>query len=497
MRFEQETIVPGDVTIGSRIDEAETKATHYMTDTTNGVKVHPDNDTANYVLIQNGMEIFRNNVSVANYGAITRIGRSDKAHILIDNSKVNIFGYTTQLDLAFGAANDPSTGIATIVEHCVVTDGTSAQTGDYVAETNYSINSIVSCELNGQVVSNVEIVNSHAIAAPEFQVGDLVVLEYTTMDEVIFFQSGALSTATGPNSAAFGYHSTASGVNSFAQGANSTASGSVAHAEGSATASGEASHAEGQGSIASGQASHAQNVATIAEGDAQTALGRFNIADKVNAIILGNGSYSNRSNALTVDWNGNVTCGTVNGVDLTAISGASIETIADWNTAYDSSKPVRYLFGNNATNTPASGAQIVGIELNNAANNRMQMGFRVGSGTSNSFFVRHAPNGTWGTWTEFGGAPTSTSTGINGINAVKNGTGTAMLYFANFSFAANTGTDSTAYRLPAGLRPPVTLDLVSTHNNVRFFITTDGYIRPAVATTAATAIRGTFTFLAS
>lgn len=59
-----------------------------------------------------------------------------------------------------------------------------------------------------------------------------------------------------------------------------------------------------------------------AEGDHQIVLGRYNVQD-VNdayALIIGNGTDdSHRSDALTVDWSGNVACGTVNGVDVTSI----------------------------------------------------------------------------------------------------------------------------------------------------------------------------------
>lgn len=59
------------------------------------------------------------------------------------------------------------------------------------------------------------------------------------------------------------------------------------------TASGTYSHAEGGSTIASGQYSHVQ--------------GKFNIEDTTNtyAHIVGNGSSSARSNAHTLDWDGN------------------------------------------------------------------------------------------------------------------------------------------------------------------------------------------------
>lgn len=74
-------------------------------------------------------------------------------------------------------------------------------------------------------------------------------------------------------------------------------------------ASAYGAHAEGASTVASGMYSHAQNQGTIAAGNWQTSIGKYNEGDSSNsyALIIGNGSdNNNRSNALTVDWNGNV-----------------------------------------------------------------------------------------------------------------------------------------------------------------------------------------------
>lgn len=77
-------------------------------------------------------------------------------------------------------------------------------------------------------------------------------------------------------------------------------------------ATSEASHAEGHSSKANGKYSHAQNSHTIASKDSQTVIGKYNIEDTATteadqkALIIGNGTSSARSNALTVDWRGNV-----------------------------------------------------------------------------------------------------------------------------------------------------------------------------------------------
>lgn len=71
-------------------------------------------------------------------------------------------------------------------------------------------------------------------------------------------------------------------------------------------ASGSGSYAEGVSTTASGSEAHAQNLGTIANGNNQTAMGRYNVADTTSALIIGNGASNARSNALTVDWSGNV-----------------------------------------------------------------------------------------------------------------------------------------------------------------------------------------------
>lgn len=124
------------------------------------------------------------------------------------------------------------------------------------------------------------------------------------------------------------------GVLSFCEGKNNLASGRFSHAEGNGSeATGHASHAEGAGGLASGYgshaeglgsyarsayghaegiytqagyAAHAQNYRTIAMKDHQTAIGRYNDNQQDTAFEIGNGNSSRRSNAFTVDWDGNV-----------------------------------------------------------------------------------------------------------------------------------------------------------------------------------------------
>lgn len=162
------------------------------------------------------------------------------------------------------------------------------------------------------------------------------------------FAEGRNTKAKGTSSHAEGYQAIASGSYSHAEGHSTEAEGSMSHAEGSGsqatgdtshaegaitTASGNyGSHAEGYNTVASGQATHAQNLGTTAQRKSQTALGEYNVADTAGttasrgdyAVIVGNGTADNaRSNALTVDWSGNVDIASgahykINGSNLSA-----------------------------------------------------------------------------------------------------------------------------------------------------------------------------------
>jgi len=132
---------------------------------------------------------------------------------------------------------------------------------------------------------------------------------------------GSGTTASDNSSHAEGYATTASKVGSHAEGTDTTASGSGAHAEGGGTtASNVGSHAEGVETVASGLYSHAEGENTIASGKEQHVEGRYNVEDTNNqyAHIIGNGTDDDhRSNAYTVDWDGNVNAAGV-------ITGASV-----------------------------------------------------------------------------------------------------------------------------------------------------------------------------
>ena len=119
---------------------------------------------------------------------------------------------------------------------------------------------------------------------------------------------GVRSGTVGRFSSSFGIGCVASGYCSHVEGNSSTASGEESHAEGqNSIASGLVSHAEGWNTEAKGKCSHAEGENSIASSDNQHVQGRYNIEDTNGkyAHIVGNGTNNKKSNAHTLDWNGN------------------------------------------------------------------------------------------------------------------------------------------------------------------------------------------------
>lgn len=267
-------------------------------------------------------------------------------------------GDTTQFTLSYTASNTTytvtqnGTTVSPTKTETQITFSTAPATGDIIVVVYHVMD-------NSAKAYDLGIRKSNTIS------GNYSVAEggYTTASGLYAHAEGGSTIASGSRSHAEGGLTTASGAFSHAEGRNTTASGSRSHAEGDiTTASGFGSHAEGEQTIASGQDSHAegyrteasglyygyshaQNEGTIAATDAQTALGTYNIADDYAddvgpdyggamhpykymqdgtyaqeyghyAVIIGNGNdvtvYRDgnytlcTSNALTVDWTGNV-----------------------------------------------------------------------------------------------------------------------------------------------------------------------------------------------
>ena len=164
----------------------------------------------------------------------------------------------------------------------------------------------ISSEIFNTVVNVASGMFSHAEGMSAKAIGD-----YSHAEGDHTLAEGNISHVEGSETYAEGYAS-------HAEGGNTSALGRYSHAEGdSTTASGTNSHAEGGNVIADGFASHAEGYGTIAKGSSQHVQGECNIIDPdanpdtpdqrgKYVHIVGNGSdKNNRSNAHTLDWDGN------------------------------------------------------------------------------------------------------------------------------------------------------------------------------------------------
>lgn len=256
-----------------------------------GITIHAANSAElNYVQIDaEGVEIFKSNgadidpmaISVANFGENgSRVGAKNSGHTIIQASGLQVFGSDGTYRLAhigYGSGNADPEGQSPI--------GNAPY---------YSLG-----------IRNGDIGN------------------YSVAEGIQVIASGYASHAEGGGTRATGAYSHAEGEYNYA-------TGEWAHAEGGGQgdqftlAQGDASHSEGRGSSALGDVSHAQNVGTRAKKDGQTAIGFYNIIDNSSstpvsgsgytydrgtyAFIIGNGTDTTRSNAFTVNWNGNTWC---------------------------------------------------------------------------------------------------------------------------------------------------------------------------------------------
>ena len=106
--------------------------------------------------------------------------------------------------------------------------------------------------------------------------------------------------------------STVDGIGAHAEGYSCNATWKGCHAEGYDTYSaGIGAHSEGYCCQAAGKGAHAGGYYTLADSDYQTVIGKYNSPDMNDtyALIIGNGtgsSIADRSDAVTVDWSGNV-----------------------------------------------------------------------------------------------------------------------------------------------------------------------------------------------
>ena len=300
-----------------------------------------DNDSLDFNVVDTTAGTYVATATFTSTGA--QIGQSNKTH-------VNVYSNSLELTDSDGATffkiRDAVNESGEVTDTFVGDGETTQFTLSYAASnTTYTVTQ------NGTTVSPTKTTTTITFSTAPV-IGDIIVVVYNVVgNSAKAYDLGIRkpNTISGNYSVIDGYYTTASGQYSHAEGSSTTASGYGSHAEGERTiASGQDSHAEGYRTEASGLYygySHAQNEGTIAATDAQTAIGTYNIADDLAddvgtdyggamhpykymqdgtyaqeyghyAVIIGNGNkvtvYRDgnytlcTSNALTVDWTGNV-----------------------------------------------------------------------------------------------------------------------------------------------------------------------------------------------
>ena len=319
---------------------------------------------AGHVIIScSGMDVYKDaSTKVAMFGESVQLGEDSTSHSLIDYHSLQLIDKEGNSYLHLSDLRDKD-GYVTLVE---LFEGNGTKTIFFV---QFSIEELVSAVDSSNPSNTCTVIDDMLSFNTAPANGATITVTYKTKEGAKGFTIGTrkASTTIGAYSASIGkdnqasfhyayaegletisdgfathaegYKTKADSVCSHAEGERSEATGLNSHAEGyNTTASGRMSHAEGYGTVASGMHSHAQNSETIASSDYQTVIGCGNIEDPDNKylFIIGNQKgLQNRSNALTVDWDGGLQCGNIKCGAVTGVNVAA-NTYKDYDVTFDS-----------------------------------------------------------------------------------------------------------------------------------------------------------------
>lgn len=406
-----------NITIGSTTVSADT-TTDTITFVGSNVTITPDatNDKITFAVADGstsakGVVQLTNSTSSTSTTTAATPSSVKSAYDLANTAKTNAATAQTRADSAYTLAESKvdslsDLGITATATELNYVDGVTSN-----IQTQLDAKVPASRTVNGKALSsNITLsasdvgaaASSHNHSASNITSGTLSVERGGTGNMWGYVQAGALEgSSIGALATAEGRKTTASGDYSHAEGNYTEAIGSSAHAEGQNTAaSGVASHAEGENTTASGNYSHAEGENTIASSKHQHVQGKFNKEDSSGtyAHIVGNGtgaSSSSRSNAHTLDWNGNawyagdIYVGGKSQND-TAASRVTTEADHEWNLIHDSGAITSRV--NSISNINVSGYKklLVAVKCVNSANSAARAGsviFKASNGTTYQFPV--------------------------------------------------------------------------------------------------------------
>ena len=256
------TSAPEDV--DGDIDAAAKTATNYIIyeNATDGIKVTYNGTNAATQITSSGVNIINSdNVNVASFGTIARLGESDMTRAEIDYHSMQLINKegTTYFHVSDLRGSD---GTATIRESFIA-DGNT----EYFTVSAYVSQEVSATENSGTSTTITNSGKSYRFrpAPPE---GAKVTIRYKTTDEIaraFTFGTRKYSSNVGMCSVSLGMDCTAGANYSYAEGYQTVASGMYAHSEGYYTeASGDEAHAEGSRTTASHTSTHAEGGATSA-----------------------------------------------------------------------------------------------------------------------------------------------------------------------------------------------------------------------------------------
>lgn len=318
----------GSIDLTASNDAAKT-ATNYATDITGGgVMVHPSDDATSGVKITSDVDIMRDGTSVINIGTndAVRIGLEGSGYVLVDSSGMTVHNSDGIPCLVVSSSG----GMEALYKKFLI-GGARVYARTSPATEMYQVNFGTSYEFASGAILN--------IVLRGYAGGDI--FNYTCRFEV--GTSSTVNLQNALNKAEYqvyydGAHYAYLRRTSSAENDDHTDYYyQVSYAE--TTVNVHAPSIAMDGSVSD----HAPYSSSFGEGllvssDHQTVLGRYNVEDAndSNALIIGNGLFDDsigelvRSNALTVDWDGNLACNNF-GVKTTSHSASSVTISAGGN----------------------------------------------------------------------------------------------------------------------------------------------------------------------
>lgn len=161
--------------------DARKIAVKYVTDMgDDGIIVHPENDTSNYAKINaEGMDIVKNDESIAFYGEFSRVGRDNRSRTITSPKGVSM--YTDDNVLAFSIGSSANTGSVSVNEWV-----------NYYATLNTSSVLTVSGLSQGAVGGDIQL----GVTASYYDYNSVPNRQKTETNENIYFSVGTSATET-------------------------------------------------------------------------------------------------------------------------------------------------------------------------------------------------------------------------------------------------------------------------------------------------------------